>query len=100
MINEWIIESNSLENNDLLRDESLFHVANGYLGVRGNFEEGYPSDYRTIRGTLLNAFYDIVPINYGEKGYAFPETMQKLVNVIDTQTIFISIILYLQVNLK
>ena len=91
MINDWIIESNSLDNNDLLRDESLFHVANGYLGVRGNFEEGYSKDYKTIRGTLINAFYDIVPINYGEKAYAFPETMQKIVNVIDTQTIYVSI---------
>jgi alpha,alpha-trehalose phosphorylase len=91
MINDWIIESNSLDNNDLLRNESLFHVANGYIGVRGNFEEGYPEDYKTIRGTLINAFYDIVPIDYGEKAYAFPETMQKLVNVIDTETIYISI---------
>lgn len=86
---DWIIENNSLENSDLLKDESIFHIANGYIGVRGNFEEGYCDGYKSIRSTLINAFYDIVPINYGEKAFAFPETMQRIVNVIDSQTIYL-----------
>lgn len=87
MREEWIIEFNGLENNELLRNESIFNVANGYIGVRGNFEEGYDDRYSTIKGTFLNAFYDLVPIEYGEKAYAFPEIMEKLVSVIDTQRI-------------
>jgi alpha,alpha-trehalose phosphorylase len=87
MKNRWIISDNSLQINDLLKNESLFNVANGYLGVRGNFEEGYPKSFPTIRGTYINAFYEKVSIAYGEKAYAFPETMQKIVNVIDAQSV-------------
>lgn len=87
MEKEWIIEFNELENDELLKNESIFNTANGYIGVRGNFEEGYKKEYTTVHGTFLNAFYDLVPIKYGEKAYAFPEIMEKLVNVIDTQKI-------------
>jgi alpha,alpha-trehalose phosphorylase len=41
----------------------------------------------TIRGTYINAFYEKVPISYGEKAYGYPETMQKIVNVTDSQDI-------------
>ncbi|REJ30980.1 glycoside hydrolase family 65 protein [Caldibacillus debilis] len=81
----WTISHQSLKNEDLLMQESLYSLANGYLGVRGNFEEGYPADFDTIRGTYINAFHDIVDVKYGEKLPAFPETQQKLVNIIDAQ---------------
>ncbi len=87
----WVISNNNLDIKNLLNNESIFNVANGYLGVRGNFEEGYPISFPTIRGTYINAFYEKVPISYGEKAYAFPETMQKIVNVTDTQGIIITI---------
>ncbi|MBM7604336.1 alpha,alpha-trehalose phosphorylase [Metabacillus crassostreae] len=83
----WTISRNELSQQELLNLESLFSLANGYIGVRGNFEEGYGSEMNSIRGTYLNAFHDITEINYGEKLYAFPETQQKLVNNIDSQTI-------------
>lgn len=91
MKNEWIISDNSLKIEDLLKNESIFNVSNGYIGIRGNFEEGYPVDYPTIRGTYINAFYEEVPIHYGEKAYAFPETMEKIVNITDAQNINITI---------
>jgi len=87
----WIISDNNLEIEELLKNESIFNISNGYIGARGNFEEGYPKDYPTIRGTYINAFYEDVPINYGEKAYAFPETMQKIVNVTDAQEVNIII---------
>ncbi len=83
----WQINSTSLSNKELLIEESLFSLANGYLGVRGNFEEGYKKEFSTIRGTYLNAFHDIIDIPYGEKLFAFPDTAQKLLNLIDAQTI-------------
>jgi alpha,alpha-trehalose phosphorylase len=83
----WIIRDNNLDIKSLLKNESIFNVANGYLGVRGNFEENYPVNFPTIRGTYINAFYEKAPISYGEKAYAFPETMQKIVNVTDSQDI-------------
>ncbi|MDE3837833.1 family 65 glycosyl hydrolase [Bacillus methanolicus] len=85
----WTLTDNQLTEQSLLTSESLFSLGNGYLGVRGNFEEGYREGMKSIRGTYLNAFHDIVDISYGEKLYAFPETQQKLLNVIDSQTIHI-----------
>lgn len=83
----WKISSFNKEDAQILVDESLFFTGNGYLGVRGNFEEGLQTGQKTIRGTYLNAFHDSVTIPYGEKLYAFPDTQQKLLNIIDSQTI-------------
>lgn len=82
----WKISSRSLDLKHLLNEESLFFNGNGYLGVRGNFEESYDETSKTIRGTYINAFHDIVDITYGEKLYAFPDNQQKLLNIIDAQT--------------
>lgn len=83
----WVIRSRTTDVDQLLLEESLFFNGNGFIGVRGNLEEGMPSGSRTIRGTYLNGFYDNVGISYGEKLYAFPETQQKLINIIDTQSV-------------
>jgi alpha,alpha-trehalose phosphorylase len=83
----WIIQNSSLEEDELLKSESIFHTANGYIGIRGNFEEGYKKNYPTIKGAYINAFYETNTINYGEKLYGFPDTQQKILNVIDAQSI-------------
>jgi alpha,alpha-trehalose phosphorylase len=85
----WTINSETLLMKQLLNEESLYFTGNGYIGVRGNFEEGYTEGEKSIRGTYLNAFHDVSDISYGEKLFAFPETEQKLLNVVDTQSILI-----------
>jgi len=77
---QWDPAQNALE-------ESLFHTANGYLGVRACPEEGAPAGVPSIRGTYINAFYDVKPIRYGEKLYGFPETQQGIVNLTDVQNL-------------
>lgn len=79
------IVNNSLVPTQLAVNESLFTLANGYIGVRGNFEEGYPADYPSIQGTYINGFYDTVPMAHAEKQVGDPETIQKQLNVIDAQ---------------
>lgn len=83
----WKLVKNELDNDNLLINESLMALGNGYLGARGVFEEGYSNDFTSIRGTYVNAFYDVIPISYGEKLHGFPDTQQKMLNVIDSQTI-------------
>lgn len=85
----WKLTKSELDNENLLLNESLLSLGNGYLGVRGNFEEGYKDTYKSIRGTYINAFHDETEINYGEKLHGFPETQQKILNVIDGQFIHI-----------
>lgn len=82
-----VIETTGLCPNTLAREETLFLTANGYLGVRACFEEGVPNGVKTIRGTYLNAFYDLKPIAYGEKLYGFPAEQETMVGVVDVQTI-------------
>ena len=71
---------------ELLINETLFHNANGYFGVRSNFEEGYSSDYPTVRGQYVNGFYNFSDMKQPEKHYGFPEQKQTMVNTFDTQT--------------
>ena len=70
---------------ELARRETLFHVANGYLGMRASFEEGAPEGVRSVRGTYINGFYDSAPIHYEEKLHGFAQTQQSIVNIIDVQ---------------
>ncbi len=65
-------------------NESIFALANGYLGIRGTMEE---MDYAWCRGTYLNGFYESRPIIYGEKAYGFPEHGQTILNVADGRKI-------------
>ncbi|MDF2612462.1 MAG: treP [Clostridia bacterium] len=83
----WEVISTSLEPSQLIVDETLFHVANGYIGVRGNFEEEYPNGYDTIRGTYINGLYDISEVKHGEKLQGFIDSKQKIINITDVQGI-------------
>lgn len=66
-------------------EESLFAVGNGYLGVRGAFEEGYPSG-ESIRGSYINGLYDRVGMVHAEMAYGFPTEQDKQPRIMDTQT--------------
>lgn len=71
--------------------EALFHNANGYIGVRGCLEEGVPDGWDTMRGTYINGFYDIIPMRQAENLCNFVEEKQIMLNVVDTQTIYLRI---------
>ncbi len=83
----WKLESLSLDPAVLPVEESLYTLANGFLGIRGCFEEGYPQQYTSIRGTYINGFYDLVEAKYSEKLCGFPEVQEKMPNLMDAQTI-------------
>jgi len=57
--------------------ETLFSLANGYLGIRGSFEEGTPV-YQ--KGTLINGFHETWPITYAESAYGYAKTGQTILN--------------------
>jgi alpha,alpha-trehalose phosphorylase len=66
------------------QSETTFSTANGYLGMRGGFQEGRPS---FLHGTFVNGFYETWPIPYGEKAFGFAKTGQTMVNVPDGKII-------------
>jgi alpha,alpha-trehalose phosphorylase len=71
----------------LLADETVFHNANGYIGIRANFEEGYPDGMDTIRGSYINGFYDFTGMKQAEKLCGLVEEKQTMLNTADTQGI-------------
>lgn len=77
----------SLDPEELMLNETLFHNANGYIGVRSVFEEGYPAGTPSIRGTYINGFYDLSDMKQAEKLYGLVEEKQTMLNVADTQGI-------------
>lgn len=85
------IKNFSLDNDRLLLDETLFHNANGYLGVRSAFEEGYPDSYRTVRGEYINGFYDFAEMKQAENLCGLAQEKQTMLNVADTQGIRLNI---------
>ncbi|MDD4564332.1 MAG: beta-phosphoglucomutase [Eubacteriales bacterium] len=76
-----------LDRYHLKLNEVLFHNANGYIGVRYDFEEGYPDDEEYIRSQYINGFYDFAPINQPEALYGIGREKQLMLNIADTQTI-------------
>lgn len=85
---EWKIieEKFDLENN--YRNETIFAIANGYLGMRGNFEEEYGGPIGTgLEGTYINGFYESEAINYPEAAYGFAEKSQTMLNVTNSKII-------------
>ncbi|MDR3114135.1 MAG: beta-phosphoglucomutase [Treponema sp.] len=81
------IENLKTDSTALLLNETLFHNANGYIGIRSNFEEGYPAGIDTIRGSYINGFYDFADMKQAEKLYGLTEEKQTILNVADTQGI-------------
>src|SRR5262245_26928235 len=64
--------------------ETMFALSNGYLGMRGTFEEGTPA---SEPGVFLNGFYEHRPISYGERAYGFPLVGQTMLNCPDGTTL-------------
>jgi alpha,alpha-trehalose phosphorylase len=79
---EWRIVEKRFYPRLLEGTESIFAVGNGYLGLRGNFEEGTPVFQH---GTFINGFYESWPIVYGEQAHGFAKTGQTIINAMDAK---------------
>ena len=83
----FVRQLDKLDNDTLSLEETLFHSANGYIGVRGALEEGYPASYSSVRGSYINGVYDLIPMNQAEPLFGLATEKQTLVNVADVQDI-------------
>ena len=77
-VEPWSIRETELNLERLAETESVFAVANGHIGLRGNLDEGEPYG---LPGTYLGGFYETRPLPYAEAGYGYPEDGQSIVNV-------------------
>lgn len=83
-VDPWRLTETFFDADDLGRMETLFAVGNGYLGMRGNVEEG--RDWNT-HGTYVNGFHEVWPIKHAEQAYGLAEVGQTMVNVPDAKVI-------------
>lgn len=83
-LDPWRLVEQRFGADDLGTTESLFSVANGYLGMRGNVEEGRES---YSHGTFINGFHETWPIQHAEEAYGFARVGQTIVNVPDAKVI-------------
>jgi alpha,alpha-trehalose phosphorylase len=67
---------------DLGTTETLFAVGNGYLGLRGNVEEGRDT---FSHGTFINGFHETWPIRHAEEAFGFARVGQTIVNAPDAK---------------
>jgi alpha,alpha-trehalose phosphorylase len=83
-LDPWRIVEKQFSPHFLAQTETIFSLGNGYLGIRGCFEEGTPI---FENGTFINGFYETWPICYGEAAYGFAKEGQTIVNVTDSKII-------------
>ncbi len=81
---DWRFVENAYDSKDLGVTETLFAVGNGYLGLRGNVEEGRETH---AHGTFINGFHEVWPIRHAEEAFGFARVGQTIVNVPDNKTI-------------
>ncbi len=83
-VDEWKLIESWYNPNDLGITETVFSVGNGYLGMRGNVEEGRETH---AHGTFINGFHETWPIRHAEEAFGFARVGQTIVNVPDAKTI-------------
>ncbi|NLM65735.1 MAG: glycoside hydrolase family 65 protein, partial [Enterococcus sp.] len=80
-IDPWKIKTHQLDKENRRLQESLTSIGNGYMGMRGNFEESYSGDHHL--GTYLAGvwFPDKTRVGWWKNGY--PEYFGKVINAVN-----------------
>ncbi len=77
-VEPWSLHETVLNLDVLAHTESLFALSNGFIGVRGNLDEGEPLG---IPGSYLNGVYELRPLPSAESQFGTPESSQTLIDV-------------------
>ncbi|MBU3180189.1 hypothetical protein [Clostridium psychrophilum] len=84
-LNEWKIIEDEFKAENNYSNETMFSLGNGYIGMRGNFEEGFKGV--GSEGTFINGFYESNTINYGEMAYGYAQKTQTMINVTNSKVV-------------
>ena len=66
------------------RAETIFAVANGFIGIRGTLEEGRPA---LAPGTFVSGFHETWRILHAEEAFGLARTGQTIANVPDATVV-------------
>lgn len=88
----WSVVEEPVRQEDLPSSASRFTLGNGWLGIRGGLEEGWPGGGDDAsRGTYLNGVYDSEPIRYPEHAYGYARMTQTMLRVPDGMRISLAV---------
>lgn len=78
---DWTVEETTFSEITNKFQETIFCLGNGYLGVRGVFEEGYYGFVgNTIPGTVINGIYEYHDLNHIWARPGFPTRQHSIIN--------------------
>ncbi len=80
----WRLVERQYDPSDMGTTETLFAVANGYLGMRANPEEGRDAH---SHGTYINGFHETWEILHAENAFGFAKVGQTIANAPDAKLI-------------
>jgi alpha,alpha-trehalose phosphorylase len=83
-IDEWRLIEARYSDRYFARAETVFALSNGYLGLRGSFDEGRPA---VAPGAFVNGFHETWPIVHAEEAYGLARTGQTMINVPDAMVL-------------
>jgi len=84
-VEAWTVTETAFSPEVLAQAETIFTVANGYLGLRGNLEEGSPIFQP---GTYLNGLYETRPVSFDQAPYSVRvPSSETMLNVTDGKLI-------------
>ncbi len=83
-VEPWCLRERELDFDVLAQTESVFALANGHIGWRGNLDEGDPHG---LSGSYLSGVFERRPLPYAEVGYGYPESDEVVVNVTDGKVV-------------
>ncbi len=78
---EWRLVESRFAGEYVHRAETGFSLSNGFVGIRGSFDEGRPA---FTPGTYINGFHETFPIVHPEEATALARKGQTIVRVPDT----------------
>ncbi|MGL4339052.1 MAG: glycoside hydrolase family 65 protein [Rhodoglobus sp.] len=83
-LDEWALVETIPSSDDMGHTETLFAVGNGYVGMRGNMDEGRDGH---VHGTFINGLHETWSIRHAEEAFGFARVGQTIVNVPDAKII-------------
>jgi alpha,alpha-trehalose phosphorylase len=83
-VEPWRLRETEFNLDVLGQSESVFALANGHIGWRGNLDEGEPHG---LPGSYLNGVDESRPLPYAEAAYGYPEAGETVINVTNGKVI-------------
>lgn len=82
---EWIVRETAYSKETNRNNETIFSIGNGYIGVRGFFEEGlyFDDQEQSERATLINGVYEYYDFHHIWRRTGFPKRYHSISNHAD-----------------